>query len=161
MHQQLLLLFSALDFSHSITHLENPITNESNWMASNFLSLNPSKTEFLVLGVPQQLCELNNFTNHLPNNVILSPVNSISAPNLGVIFYKKYNVICTTYLCCLFLNHASTTELSMGPFYVTQSYPAHGLADPTQPNPIEILKARPNPTQWNDGVITDANIETV
>jgi len=29
---QLLLSFSALDFSHNITHLENTITNVSNWM---------------------------------------------------------------------------------------------------------------------------------
>jgi len=76
--------FSALDFSHDITHLENTITNVSNWMSSNFLSLNPSKTEFLIFGLPQQLSKLNNPTIHLPNNVILSPVDS--ACNLGVIF---------------------------------------------------------------------------
>jgi len=45
---QLRLSFPALDFSHNITHLENTITNVSNWMSSNFLSLNPSKTEFLI-----------------------------------------------------------------------------------------------------------------
>jgi len=50
---QLLLSFSALDFSHIITHLENTITYVSNWMSSNFLSLNPSKTEFLIIGLPQ------------------------------------------------------------------------------------------------------------
>jgi len=42
-------------------------------------------------------------------------------------------------------------ELSMGPFYVTQSNPAHRLVDPTQPNPIKILKSRP--TQWNGAVL--------
>jgi len=41
---QLLLSFSALGFSHNITHHENTITNVSNWMSSNFLSLNHSKT---------------------------------------------------------------------------------------------------------------------
>jgi len=41
---QLLLSFSALDFSHNITHLENTITNAANWISSNFLSLNPSIT---------------------------------------------------------------------------------------------------------------------
>jgi len=45
-------------------------------MSSNFLSLNPSKTEFLIFGLPQQLSKLNNSTIHLPNNVILSPVDS-------------------------------------------------------------------------------------
>jgi len=92
---QLLSSFSALDFSHNITHLENTITNVANWMSSNFLSLNPSKTEFLIFGLPQQLSKLNNPTIHLPNNVILSPVDS--ARNLGVIFDKK-SVICATYL---------------------------------------------------------------
>jgi len=40
---QLLFSFSALDFSHNIIHLENIITkltNASNWMSSNLLSLN-------------------------------------------------------------------------------------------------------------------------
>jgi hypothetical protein len=53
-------------------------------MSSNFLSLNPSKTEFLVIGLPKQLEKLNHPTIHLPNDVILSPVDS--ARNLGVIF---------------------------------------------------------------------------
>jgi len=57
---QLLLLFSALDFSHNITHLENAIANKFNWMSSNFLSLIPSKTEFLIFGLPHQLSKLNN-----------------------------------------------------------------------------------------------------
>jgi len=58
----------------------------SNWMSSNFLSLNPSKTKCLIFGLPQQLSKLNNPTIHLPNNVILSPIDSVR--NLGVIFDK-------------------------------------------------------------------------
>jgi len=88
---QLLLSFSALDFSHNITHLENTITNVANWMSSNFLSRNPSKTEYLIFGLPQQLSKLNNSTIHLPNNVILSPVDS--ARNLGVIFDKNISLV--------------------------------------------------------------------
>jgi len=52
---QLLLSFSAPDFSHNTTHLENTVTDVSNWTSSNFLSLSPSKTEFLIFGLPQQL----------------------------------------------------------------------------------------------------------
>jgi len=45
------LLFSALDFSHNITHLEN--TKLTFQLESfNSLSLNPSKPEFLIIGVP-------------------------------------------------------------------------------------------------------------
>jgi len=36
----------------------------SNWMSSNFLSLNPSKTKFLIFGLPQ-LSKLNNPTIHV------------------------------------------------------------------------------------------------
>jgi len=46
---QLLLSFSALDFSHNITHLENTITNVSNWMSSNFCLLILLKRSFSSL----------------------------------------------------------------------------------------------------------------
>jgi len=77
--------FKSIDFK-SFPSLENTITNVSNWMSSNFLSLNPSKTEFLIFGL-QQLTKLDNPTIYLPNNVILSPDDS--ACNLGVIFDKN------------------------------------------------------------------------
>jgi hypothetical protein len=51
---------------------------------ANFLSLNPSKTEFLIIGLRQQLAKLNHPTISLPNSVTLCPVKS--ARNLGVIF---------------------------------------------------------------------------
>jgi len=39
------------------------------------------------------------------------------------------------------------TELSMGPFCV-QSNPTHQLIDPNQPNPLQLEKFGPNPTQY-------------
>jgi len=60
-------------------------------MSSNFMSLNPSKTEFLIFGLPQQLSKLNNPTIQLPNNVILSPFDS--ARNLHVIFDKNLSYV--------------------------------------------------------------------
>jgi len=53
-------------------------------MSSNLLSLNHSKSVFFIFGILQQLSKLIISTNHLPNKVILSPVES--ARNLGVIF---------------------------------------------------------------------------
>ena len=47
-------------------------------------SLDPSKTEFLIIGLPQQFSKLRSPTIHLPNNVTLTPVDS--ARNLGIIF---------------------------------------------------------------------------
>jgi len=68
---QLLISFSALDYSHNITHLENTLANVSNWMSANFLPLNPSKTEFLIFGLSQKLSKLNNLNNitHLENTI--------------------------------------------------------------------------------------------
>ena len=45
------------------------------------------KTEFLIIGLPQQLSKLNSPTIPLPNNSTLSPVDF--ARNLGVIFDKN------------------------------------------------------------------------
>jgi len=56
-------------------------------MSSTFLSLNPSRNEFLILGLPQHLSQLNNPIIHLPDNAILSPVDF--ARNIGVIFDKN------------------------------------------------------------------------
>jgi len=53
-------------------------------MASNFLTLNPSKTEFLIVGLPRQLSKLQQPHLQLPNNTFIKPVNS--AKNLGIIF---------------------------------------------------------------------------
>ena len=60
-----------------------PVANPTTGNSSTLLSLNPSKTEFLVIGLPKQLEKLNHPTIHLPNDVILPPVDS--ARNLGVI----------------------------------------------------------------------------
>ena len=66
---QLFLSFSATDFTHNISHLEQTISNVYNWVSSNFLSLNPSNIEFLnFVGLPQQLSKLSNPIIHLPNN---------------------------------------------------------------------------------------------
>lgn len=46
--------FSAKDF-YNITHLTEIATSINDWMSANFLSLNLSKTECLVIGYPKQL----------------------------------------------------------------------------------------------------------
>ena len=53
-------------------------------MSANFLSLNPDKTEFLLIGHPKQLSKLDHPTLSLPDDVTLSLAKS--ARNLGVIF---------------------------------------------------------------------------
>jgi len=78
---------SAAPYSHNTALLETAISSVSNWTSANFLTLNPSKTEFLIIGLPHQLSKLSFPTFRLPNNVTLSPVDS--ARNLGVILDKN------------------------------------------------------------------------
>jgi hypothetical protein len=79
---QLYMSFSATEFCQNISHLENTISLVQKWMSSNF----PSETEFLIIGLRQQLARLSHPTISLPNSVTLYPVKS--ARNLGVIFYS-------------------------------------------------------------------------
>ena len=52
---QLFLFFHPSDFHTSITYLQNALQQISSWMPANLLSLNSSKTEFLLIGLKQQL----------------------------------------------------------------------------------------------------------
>jgi hypothetical protein len=72
---QLYMYFAATKFCQNISHLENTISLVQNWMSSNFLSLNPPKTKFLIIGLRQQLAKLNHPTISLPNSVTLCPVS--------------------------------------------------------------------------------------
>ena len=58
------------------------------WMASNFLSLTSSKTEFLLIGLPTQLAKIDNPSLSMPSSTSIKPV--ASARNLGVIFLITY-----------------------------------------------------------------------
>jgi len=77
-----LYLFSALDFTLNIAHLKTAINNVSAWKPP--LSLNQSKTEFLLNGLPQQLSKVSDPTLSMTSNVTITPTNS--ARNLDVIF---------------------------------------------------------------------------
>jgi exonuclease III len=81
---QLFISFSALDFALNIAHLKTTINNVSTWMSANLLSLNQSKTEFLLIGLPKQLSKISDPTLLMPSNVTITPTDS--ARNLGVIF---------------------------------------------------------------------------
>ena len=65
------------DFDSSITHLQNSLQQISSWMMTlNLLTLNSSKTEFLLIGLTKQLAKIHN-----------SSLNTThSARNLGFIF---------------------------------------------------------------------------
>lgn len=86
---QLFLSFSPLSFNASIVKLESAFSSISAWMSSNLLALNPSKTEFLLIGLPQQLKKINNPKLVLAPDTTIIPVPT--ARNLGFKFDSSLN----------------------------------------------------------------------
>jgi len=56
--------FYAPDFLSNITYILNALQLQhiSSWMTANLLTLNTSKTEFLLIGLKQQLAKIQNCT---------------------------------------------------------------------------------------------------
>ncbi len=81
---QLFISFSPHSYLSSVEHLQSTIRGVSSWMSANQLSLNPAKTEFLVLGSQQQLAKLNHPLLVIEPNITITPVSS--ARNLGILF---------------------------------------------------------------------------
>ena len=73
---QLFFSFYPSVFDSSITQLQHSLQKISSWMTANLLTLNSSKTEFLLVGLPQQLAKIN--TSSL--------ITTHSARNIGFIF---------------------------------------------------------------------------
>ena len=69
-HSPLSLLSSTLDLVHT-------------WFTNNRLCLNPSKTEYIIIGTPIQRSKLSSSSISIANK-FLEPVNSVR--NLGIIF---------------------------------------------------------------------------
>ena len=73
---QLSFSFHPRNFDSSIAHLQTALRRISSWMSANLLTLNSSKTEFLIIGLKQQLSKIDN-----------SSLNTThSERNLGFIF---------------------------------------------------------------------------
>ena len=72
----------AASLSHMtvITQLQHSFQKISSWMTANLLTLNSSKTEFRLVGLPQQLAKVN--TSSL--------ITTHSARNLGSIFDEQH-----------------------------------------------------------------------
>ena len=81
---QLYISFTPTNSALSLETLTNTFTDILSWMNLNKLLLNPSDTEFLLIGTQQQRLKFSDLTNlSLSNDII--PVSS-SARNLGFIF---------------------------------------------------------------------------
>ena len=80
---QLCYSFSASDSASTLAFLSTILDSVHNWLSSNYLTLNPSKTEFLLIGTAQQRSKITSDLLSFSGSV-LSPTDS--ACNLGVIF---------------------------------------------------------------------------
>jgi endonuclease/exonuclease/phosphatase family metal-dependent hydrolase len=81
---QLFLSFSPGAHDFALASLQSTISSISTWMSANLLCFNPSKTEFLIIGSPQQLSRVSNLSLQISPSSQAQPVHS--ARNLGVIF---------------------------------------------------------------------------
>ena len=80
---QLYISFSANDSTNSLSLLSYTLDSIHSWLTRNRLSLNPSKTEFLIVGSAQQRNKLNFSSLSFCGNSI--PCTS-KVRNLGVLF---------------------------------------------------------------------------
>jgi len=72
---QLFSLLPSIRFPlqhQSLTKCSTAVEQISSWMTANLLTLNSSKTEFLLIGLKQQLCKIQDCslaTTHSPRNL--------------------------------------------------------------------------------------------
>ena len=70
---QLFISFVLKNFSSAINNLQSTIALISSWMSSNYLTLNPSKTKFLLIGLTQQTSKIVNPSLSLPTTKPIMP----------------------------------------------------------------------------------------
>jgi hypothetical protein len=80
---QLYISFSSSDSSNSLRILSSALDSVYSWLTSNRLSVNPSKTEFLLVGTPQQRSKIISASLSFCNST-LTPTTHVR--NLGVVF---------------------------------------------------------------------------
>jgi len=97
---QLFFSFYPSDFDSNITHLQDALQQISSWMTVSFLTINSSKTEFLLIGLSKQLAKVHNSSLSITH----------SAHNLDFIFDKHLSF--SDQISTLSLNLAIITSIS-------------------------------------------------
>jgi hypothetical protein len=80
---QLYISFSSSDFEISLRKLTSALDRTYTWLTSNRLSVNPTKTEYLLIGTPKQRSKVLS-TSIMFQGAELQP--TAEARNLGIIF---------------------------------------------------------------------------
>src|SRR6218665_1137882 len=86
---QLFISFSPHSLQDALNHIRNTIPQISAWMTTNLLCLNPSKTEFLIIGLREQLSKLTYFSDLSPTDLTSPAPYTSPVRNCGVIFDRN------------------------------------------------------------------------
>jgi len=99
---ELFFFFYPSVFDSSIIQLEHSLQKISSWMTANLLTLNSSKTEFRLVGLPQYLAKINTsslITTHSARNLVLFSTNTslfltkyLLSLNLAIITFVNFAV---------------------------------------------------------------------
>ena len=98
---EIFISFAPKTFTTTITQLQDTISDISSWMTANLLSINPSKTEFMLTGVPQQISKISNPSLSLPSYHPTTPtlpatsVSSLIQVSLFLNRFHLYSVLAT------------------------------------------------------------------
>ena len=82
---QIFISFATKTFITDVSQLQDTISNISSWMTANLISLNPSKTEFILIDLLQQISEISNPSLSLPSKHPVTPTNSARKPRFHLL----------------------------------------------------------------------------
>jgi hypothetical protein len=85
---QLYMSFSAADSANSLSLLSSTLDSVHSWFTASGLTVNPAKTEYLLIGTPQQRAKVTS-TSIQFQSIALNP--TLSARNLGVVFESDHS----------------------------------------------------------------------
>jgi len=107
---QLFLSFHPSEFHSNITHLQSALQQISSWMTANLLTLNSSKTEFLLVGLKQQHFKYTTLLSLQPtlfSTLVSSLMNTLPSPTKSLHFL---NPATTTFVNFAVSAHISTSK---------------------------------------------------
>ena len=90
----------GFNFDSSISHLQDALQHISSWMTANLLTLNSSKTEFLLIGLENQLTKIHNSsldTSHATRNLGFIFDEHLTFSNQITAFSKAYYYLSLNY----------------------------------------------------------------
>jgi len=95
---QLFLSFRPPDFDSSVTHLQNALQHISSLVTANLLTVISSKTEFLLIGLKQQLAKIHTTAHSIPLIQLGTLVSSSIDISLSLTKYLSLSLVIITFV---------------------------------------------------------------